>query len=106
MNLSRSISSSNSAKRFPTSCRRNAISVSSALSTERRIDSSALESTRHVERMLFGIAIERSRLRTGTHMVAPFLWLSGCADADPEAISIYWSARHVSHLKVIEERRL
>jgi hypothetical protein len=54
MNLSRSISSSNSARRFPTSCRRKAISVSSALSTERRIDSTALGSTRYVEQMVFG----------------------------------------------------
>lgn len=94
MNLSRSISSSNSAKRFPTSCRRNAISVSSALSTERRIESNALESTRYVEWMVIGFTMERSRLRTGTHMVAPFLWLSGCADADPKVINISLCEAH------------
>ena len=88
MNLSRSISSSNSARRLPTSCRRNAISVSSALSTERRIDSNTLRSARYVEQTVSRLAMERSGLRTGIHMAVPFLWLSGCADGDPEIISV------------------
>ena len=84
--MSRSISSSNSAKRFPTSCRRNTISVSSALSTDSRMESSALGSTKHVEWMVFGFEMEHSGSRTGTHTAAPFLWLSDCA-ADPVLFS-------------------
>ena len=88
MNLSRSISSSNSARRLPTSCRRNAISVSSALSTERKIDSSALGGARYVEQMVSRFTMEHSGSRTGTHTAVLFLWLSDCADGDPKIISV------------------
>ena len=52
------------------SCRINAISVSSALSTERRMDSSALGSTRYVREMIFG-----SRWRILGH-VPELIWQS------------------------------
>ena len=70
------------------STRRSSISLSSALNTERRTDSSALRSTRHVEQMASGFTMERSGSRTGTHMAAPCLWLSDCADGNPKIIIV------------------
>lgn len=88
MNLSRSMSSSNSARRVPRSRRRKVISASSAPTTEKRMESRALGSTRCVEQMVSRLGMERSGSRTGTRTAVPFLWLSNGADGDPKIISV------------------